>query len=603
MGLRAQRLAQINAETQYAKDNVPGQTYTGRIAEQIRQRFSRGMFDPKVFSQSHIDTLTGHWIDDDAEFGRRPLGGANPNVIAMYPGSGNELARLLAEGGARDVQALAQRLETARAGRKLFWCDYSGVLGPVQDKRFVRVGQYWTVPIVFYVYDDTVRGLMPAAIRLNAGGYWFTPADDANAWLLAKLYAASADAQSCFSGTHLYHTHSIAMVFGIAALKLVADGTLSLTHPMLVLMNPHLVKVYDVNTKVYNVRTDPARPFDLVTNPLGIFQKGQFCDQHLPTGRIGVYPIINSLYTTYRFDDNAFDTTIAARGLDPGPLPGFFPYRDDGQIWWRILQVFTKAVVDATYASDAAVGQDQPLNEWMRLVERVFNRDGTTRCTWKPTKEYLTAVLTHVSFLTTAQHTAVNDAMFHAYAFIPNGPFAMTARPPAGPGVGDAEVLAALPDPQNSGALQGAILGQIAMTMVGTPRGDRSGRGTARRIRSARHVSLRSDGAAGSLSSRHGFSPAAAARQARDRGEPADADRRLSPAAPGCGHDPEQRVLPVSIRRGRHGLHSELSHHVNLSAGAVEVTPAIYLDYVRSQVMDWTPDEITSSSYRSGVHF
>ena len=467
--LRGQRLAQINAENQYAKTMVPGQIYKGNTAEQVRQRFSLGMFDPKVFAQSQIDALTQFWIDDDAEFGRRPLGGANPNAIAMYPGSASKLDQLLTEGGAHDLSALSRRLERARSDRKLFWCDYTGLLGPVEHNRFIRNGQYWTVPMVFYLYDATVLGLMPAAIQLRAGGYWFTPADDANSWLLAKLYAACADTQSCFSGTHLYHTHSVAMIFGIAALKLIAQGTLSLTHPILMLVNPHLVKVYDVNTKVYNVRADPNRPFDPVTNPLGIYQKGQFCDQHLPTGRIGVYQMISSLYSSYSFDDNAFDSSIATRGLDSRTLPGIFPYRDDGQIWWRTLQLFTKAVVDACYSSDAAVVADQPLNEWLCLVEQTFNRDGTKRFTWKPTRDYLASALTHLSFLTTAQHTAVNVAMFDAYAFIPNGPFAMTAPSPAGPGVSDEQVLRSLPDPQNSEALQSAILGQINMLMVATP--------------------------------------------------------------------------------------------------------------------------------------
>jgi hypothetical protein len=482
---RAQRMAQITAQNQFASANVPGQRYTGDPAEQIRQRFSRGLFDPTLFAPADLETLTRHWLHDDAEFGRRPLGGANPAIVALYRGSAEALARLLETGGAHDPGALARRLEAARANRQLFWCDYAALLGPVLDRGFVRTGQHWSVPTVFYVYDDAARGLMPAAVRLTPGAYWFTPADDANAWLLAKLHAASADVQSWFSGTHLFHTHSVAMIFGIALLRLIAQGTLSVAHPMALLVNPHLAKVYDVNTKVYDMRADPTRPFDPVTNPLGVYQKGQFCDQHLPTGRIGVYQIASSHYANYRFADQAFDRSITARGLDSKTLPGFFPYRDDGLVWWKILQAFTAAVVGATYASDGAVADDRPLGEWMHLVERTFNRDGVTRFTWMPTRDALASTLTHVAFLTTAQHTAINNAMFDAQAFLPNALFAMTGPPPSGPGVGDRQLLGALPDPQNPAELQGAILAQVDFMMVGTP--VVTDRAAARLDRSALH--------------------------------------------------------------------------------------------------------------------
>lgn len=466
--LRAQRLAQINAQNQYATDHVPGQSYTGTAAEQLAQRFAKGLFDPQQFSAKQIETLTQHWLDDDAEFGRRPLGGANPDVIRRFQGSASELSSRLAGGRAHDDAALAHQLEQARFEQRLFCCDYADVLGPVQQNGYVRNGQFWTVPLVFYTLEPSGLRLMPAAIQLNAGAYWFTPADDRNAWLFAKLHAASADTQRWFSGTHLHNTHSVAMVFGIAALKQINAGSLSLTHPVLMLLHPHLVKLYDVNTKVYNCKADPNQPFDPVKNALGIYQKGQFCDQHLPSGRIGVYQIANGLFQNFRFDAAAFDRDLADRGMDAAGFPASFPYRDDGQVWWRILQTFAQSVVQASYASDAEVASDMALNGWMQQAESAFNRDGFKRFIWQPTKPALAQLLTHLVFLTTAQHTAVNASMFDAHAFVPNGPLAMTAAAPSGPGVSDEQLLAALPNPQSAQALTSAVLGQIDMMMVGT---------------------------------------------------------------------------------------------------------------------------------------
>lgn len=452
---RAQQSAQ---ESSYAKANVPGQHYSGSAADQIGQRFSQGMFDPSVFSAGQIAALTGNWIVDDGEFARQRLGAANPNVIARYDGSLADLTTLLANGtGSRDVSALTRQLADALAQKTLYWTDYSAILGPVASNNYVRNGQYFSVPRVFFIYVKATGQLLPATIQLTPNGYWFTPADDANSWLAAKLHAASADAQWWFSGTHLFNSHSIDMVFGIAALNLVAQGRLDLDHPILMLINPHLKKVYDINNAVYDYQGSG-----------GIYRKGQFCDLSLPTGRIGIYQIINGLYQNYDFDANAFDTTLSARGMDNSGYPGAFPYRDDGQVWWDAIAGFAAGVVTATYSDDAAVAGDVALNAWMRLVQSAFNHDGTTRFTWTPTVAGLTRTMTNLMFVTTVQHTAVNNTMFDAYAFLPNGAFAMTGAPPSGPGVSDAGLLAALPDPQDSGALADAILGQIGFVMAGT---------------------------------------------------------------------------------------------------------------------------------------
>lgn len=451
------RAEQTDQTRDYAKANVPGQRYSGTAAQQVQQRFSAGMFDPSVFPPtSSVPAMVANWIADDAEFARQRLGAANPNVIARYTGSSSDLNSLLANGkGAANMQALQQQLQDALAAGELFVCDYRPVLGKV---RTLRTNQPWSVPVVFFAFDRRTDALTPAAIQLNDGGYWFTPADDANSWLLAKLHAASADAQWWFSGTHLFNTHTIDMVFGIAALNLISQGKLSFNHPMVVLLNPHLVKVYDINNVVY----------DAQTNAPGIYQKGQFCDIFLPTGRIGLYELVSALYKDYDFSANAFPAALAARGMDSESFRGSFPYRDDGQVWWSAIEFFTSKVINATYATDQDVASDEALNAWMTLVAKTFNHDGTTRFAFTPTKQALTDLMTNLTFVTTAQHTAVNNTMFDTYAFLPNGAFSMMQPPPEGPGVTDEQLYASLPDPQDSSQLMGAIYGQIGFVMAGT---------------------------------------------------------------------------------------------------------------------------------------
>jgi hypothetical protein len=383
--------------------------------------------------------MTEHWIGDDHEFARQRLGANNPNVMSRFQGSSQNLTAILDNGsGASDMNALRQQLENARSQNQLFVCDYTPVLGQVNT---IRDGQYFTVPIVFFTVDST-QALIPATIQLRRDEYWFTPADGMNAWLLAKLYAVSADAQWWYSGTHLFNTHSINMIFGIATYASgFADNP---THPIYTLIHPHLIKVYDINTAVYNaMATSDA-------NNSGLYQKEQGADQSLPTGRIGIYELINALYQDYDFEQEAFPNVLNRRGLDTASFPYSFPYRDDGQIWWSTLSTFVSDIVDATYSTDTEVTNDQALINWLSTVEAAFNHDDTIRFSFNQTKEQLKSILTNLIFLVTAQHTAVNNTMFDGLALVSNGAFAMKqAAPVNADNITDDMVYDSLPDPQD----------------------------------------------------------------------------------------------------------------------------------------------------------
>jgi len=472
----AARTAQIKVADAYVQENVPRQRYEGPTAARIlQQRYTQGMWSPAVFPASQVEALVSNWVDDDAELARQRLGGANPYIIARYRGSAADLEGAVARSaGAHDKEALAATLTAALARGALFVCDYRPVLGGVAREKYVRAGQHFAVPLVFFAVE-TASGharLMPVAIQLDApgDGYVFTPADDANSWLLAKLWAASADTQSWFGGTHIFRTHSVGAIFGIAALHLIQKGRLSRGHPVVTLMHPHLQKVFDINQFIYD-----AKAYERGGHSFGIYQRGaagtpSFTDTELPTGRIGIYQIINDLYDAYSFDAQAFDVTMKAREVDAESLPVSFPFRDDGGVWWDAIRAFVAEVVDATYPDDAAVAADGEIGAWMALVEEAFNQGGATRFTWRASRADLARILANAFFLCSVQHAAVNDSQFDQSAFIPNGAYAMTAPPPTGPGVTDAELLASLPDPQaaTDGTYAASILAQIGIAMAGT---------------------------------------------------------------------------------------------------------------------------------------
>lgn len=435
----AQKARAKQVKAQMVAMNPPG-GYTGTTAEQISQRYSTDMWAASVFPADQLDRLQV-WIDDDAEFARQRLGGANTNVIRSAADF-DVTAWIQAATNAAALTDLQATLLAAQETDGLFVCDYTPVLGSVVTNQFVQNNAFLAAPICLLTVES--GALQPKAIQIvgtDANSYIFTPGDtndpNGDAWLLAKLWVANADLTWWFSGSHLYNTHSIDMIFGIAALEQIAAGTLAEDHPIVILAKPHLVKSFNINTAVYNMKVFG-----------GIYQVGQFCDQVLPTGRIGIYEIITNLYSDYEFASAGFDQDLQSRGLDSGPIAGVsFPYRDDGQVWWEAIETFVGTIVEA-YADDDAVKSDVGLNAWMNSVQTAFNQDGNSRFTWTPTKDGLTSICTNLVFLCSVQHCSVNNSMFNSWAFTPNGPFSMQQAPPVdATSVTQQTVLDTLPNP------------------------------------------------------------------------------------------------------------------------------------------------------------
>lgn len=465
----AARTTQVTAAMSYIDQNVPGQVRDNTsTASIIAGWYTHGMWSPNenVFRPEQVAALTGHWIDDDAEFCRQRLGGANPHVIKQAK-TDDIGAWIGAASNGASLSALRATLTEQQAAGALFVCDYRAVLGPSVTRQYVRKGSFLAAPVGYFTVDAANNALQVQAIQIegtDGASYIFTPNDSkdpkGDAWLLAKLWLASSDQQWWFSGAHLFNTHTIDMLFGTAALAQIQAGTLPTDSPMLALAQPFLKKSFNVNNLVI------AMPGSGET---GIYQKGSFCDAVLPTGRIGLYQIISNLYQGYTFEGNAFPLQMAARGLANTALDAVpFPYRDDGQSWWIAISAFVARMVDAVYANDAAVAADSGLCAWMGAVQSAFNADGAVRFTWKPTIAVLKSTFSNLLFTCSVQHTSVNNTMFNAWAFTPNGPFAMQASPPAdAASVTQQTVFASLPNPQEAKA-RNLIKSQIAFVMNGT---------------------------------------------------------------------------------------------------------------------------------------
>jgi hypothetical protein len=501
------RKVQSDREQAYALAHRPQPGQLGTDPKTyIARAFSEGMYDPSVFSADQIARLTSFWVADDAEFARQRLGGANPDMIRVFAEPDATLSQFINDStGAHDLKKLFETLKRAHNANTfsddgdLFWCDtYRDILGPIVKNNRVRNGQYLALPRVFFTRDGAGRSLTPQAIQLMPHGYWFTPDDGPNAWLLAKLHVAAADAQCWFSGTHLFRTHSIVMIFAIATQQLLAQNKLDPNHPIVKLVAPHLTKVFDINNAVYNFHGDDAAR--------GIYGVGEFCDLVLPGGRIGVYETIKAFYAspagtllgTYDFNQEYFWGVFARNGMYKENFDGDYPYRDDAGPWWDAIRRFTDAIVDATYASDDALAADRAVANWMGTITQAFNYDGLTHFAYTAGKPGFSQQLATLLFLATVKHTAVNNAMLDSYGFIPNGPFTMNAAPPTGPNVSDQAVIRALPDPLDLSNPFNPILPQIGFVMAGTPEVD---------------YRIWGDGSAAALQKLYGYDPRTQAKQ------------------------------------------------------------------------------------------
>ena len=93
-------------------------------------------------------------------------------------------------------------------------------------------------PLVLFVVRDPGGDLIPIAIQLGQdpgpdNPIW-TPRDNTEDWIMAKLWVRCADFHVHYAITHLFKTHLVIEPFAVAMMR-----QLSTSHPIYKLMKPH----------------------------------------------------------------------------------------------------------------------------------------------------------------------------------------------------------------------------------------------------------------------------------------------------------------------------------------------------------------------------
>jgi hypothetical protein len=250
------------------------------------------------------------------------------------------------------------------------------------------------VTALFYLDDD--KTLLPLGIRTNTGSnLTYTPLDEENDWLLAKIMFNVAD-QFHNQIYHLTATHNVGEALHEAAMR-----TLSDKHPVMAVLDR-------LNYQAYS-----ARPVGeaMCFNPMGHW------DENFHISQIGCRNFVTEYWPQYgAYEPNYLHTDLHARGLidAAGKYPfKQFPFWDDASQVVRIQRDFYTAFVDTYYGVDSDVTADHELTAWFEEVRRgptgpEVEAQGLTPVASFPSaadKKVLVDVLTHNAWLQIAHHS------------------------------------------------------------------------------------------------------------------------------------------------------------------------------------------------------
>ncbi|SEM72105.1 lipoxygenase family protein [Nitrosomonas marina] len=304
---------------------------------------------------------------------------------------------------------------TAVTQKRVYILDYAA-LGVLQQQPGEIDGgckQYVTTPIVA-LFQQPDGMLRPIAIQLQqesaAENPIYTPADG-NLWLAAKTFAQIADGNH-----HILHTHATRIHYVMEAVIMASRRQLYKSHPLTVLLYPHLQHTLNVNHQHTFLKDRKGRP-------------GRFGELFAGNYEATTQCMANGM-TSFHFKASAFPDDIASREVDNPGL--FYPYRDDGILLWDAIQHFSTEYIDLYYKSDKDVTDDHEIQAWANDIA-AQDRGRIPGFPMKlESKQVLAETIGHIIFLCTAFHSCIHFNQYKYPGFVPNMPFSAYAPPPNG---------------------------------------------------------------------------------------------------------------------------------------------------------------------------
>jgi arachidonate 15-lipoxygenase len=356
-------------------------------------------------------------FQQDLVFGLQRVIGVNPVMLRAVTRQ-NPLPEKLLEPEIRQIfEEQVDEIDYAAATeqKRLYVLDYA-VLDVLQSNPgYIDSGQkqYVTTPIVvLFLQSDGM--LRPIAIQLYQDARPDNPiytSKDGNLWLAAKTFAQVAD-----SNHHILYTHATRIHYVMEAIIMASRRQLYKSHPLYVLLNPHLQHTLNVNHQHTFLKDRKGRPGRYGELFAGDYDSMTQC-------------MANGM-TSFNFKESAFPDDIAKREVDNPDL--FYPYRDDGILLWNAIQGFCKEYVDLYYKSEADVTDDHEIQAWAHDISaQDRGRIPGFPARFESSQE-LSETLGHIIFLCTAFHSCIHFNQYKYPGFVPNMPHSAYAPPPVG---------------------------------------------------------------------------------------------------------------------------------------------------------------------------
>jgi arachidonate 15-lipoxygenase len=233
--------------------------------------------------------------------------------------------------------------------------------------------------------------------------------------------------------------------------------TLARNHPVRVLLTPHHEGTLFINDAAESMLMAPGGAVDAVMVP------------HNDAARKVAVDAVRS----WSFTGSQPRNDLEARGLLDTDAIGVHPYRDDVLPLWDAIRAWVSDVVRVYYPSDAEVAADTELAAFFRELAAPDGGRLTSVTEARPTSsvDALVDTLTHLVFIPSAQHAAVNFPQQDLMSFVLNQPLAAYAPPPGAEPVADpAAALLATLSPLDVAEFQmvlGLLLGDTHHTRLG----------------------------------------------------------------------------------------------------------------------------------------
>lgn len=356
----------------------------------------------KVYHQSLGEPECMDVWKEDWWFGAQRIQGVNPLVI--------KLCKVIPDNfdvTEDTVKGLLEDLTLAEALKKnkMFLCDLV-----IMDKLECKDDRELAAPLALF-YLTKKNKMMPVAIQLKQkrgpDNPVYTPNDEANTWLVAKMFYNNSEAQHHQALTHLGYTHLL-----MEGVVICTHRNLSPSHPLFKLMAPHFLFLLAINT----------RGLEKLVSP------GGWVDNCMTQGVKGIFELMRRGFDAWRFDvEGQVPNELEARGLlDKEILPDY-PYRDDAIPLYNIIKKYVTTVVRHHYDTDEKVHEDWELKWWREELVKprdqngvgLQNIPGTSEEGFTNVQEVIDTVAAIISTCSLG-HAAANFQQYEQYAFVPN---------------------------------------------------------------------------------------------------------------------------------------------------------------------------------------